>query len=616
MKNKILTTLGLGCLGISLALTSCEDFLGRPTEDNPTAADFYQTETELKQAISPLYSIAWFNFQRMWLQAGDALAGNWGLGTGDIYTTLSMSTGGSNKELIEGYGSLYSVINIANITMSNMDSYSPLEANVINKAKGEAMLMKAMAYFYLVRIWGETPIIDDNVKTIGEGKANTLTKNTEEDIYKYIITVLQKAAEYLPESNDPGRVDKYSAYGLLAKVYLYYGCLKGKDAHLLDQSLKYADLVKKSAHGTLEPVYGKLFRHEGETSPESLITLHWAPTYNPYPSININHCDLGCSGLNETGAWGQWRYVTIDLQNVFGVNAFDPNVKYGVATTRPDRDKDAELTLDPGYDVRRAATMALYHDYIPFWQRDKEVAALGKKGFYVTWNCGKVDKENKTDVDNGWEWVFPSGAAPVKQIHGSIADHIAEYGCTPEAQGSCTPMILLRTADIYLCASEAAFHKGDMTTAKEYMDIVRTRAGIGNEAYSLDMKFYIDERRRELSFEGDNYYDLRRWAYFDVQAATDYILAQERNSRACGWVGGDGDIMSAFKNPTEDAIKPNGDIKPTLIPSAPVKTKTIMADGAFLLPFPDADVAKNPRLNGDTEPYDFSQLGYYDETKI
>jgi hypothetical protein len=241
-------------------LSSCEDFLDRPTEDNPTAVDFYKSEAELKQAVNPLYCIAWFDFQRMWIDAGDVLAGNYGKGSSNIYTNLNMSTASTNDILTNGYGALNAVISMANIAMTNMDANSPLDKAVINKYKGEAMLMKAMAYFYIVRLWGQSPIIDDNVKIIGEGQSYNLTKNTEDDIYKYIITVLQKAAEYLPESNDAGRVDKYSAYGLLSKVYLYYACFKGKDSHLLDQSLYYAGLVENSSHGKLEPVYGKLFR--------------------------------------------------------------------------------------------------------------------------------------------------------------------------------------------------------------------------------------------------------------------------------------------------------------------------------------------------------------------
>ena len=164
MKNKILTTIGLGCLGLLPALTSCEDFLDRPTEDNPTAVDFYQTESELKQAINPLYSIAWFDFQRMWIDAGDNLAGNYGKGASNIYTSLQTTTAGANDILTNGYGALNAVISMANIAMTNMDAYSPLDAEIVNKYKGEAMLMKALSYFYIVRLWGETPIIDDNVK--------------------------------------------------------------------------------------------------------------------------------------------------------------------------------------------------------------------------------------------------------------------------------------------------------------------------------------------------------------------------------------------------------------------------------------------------------------------
>lgn len=40
------------------------------------------------------------------------------------------------------------------------------------------------------------------------------------DIYEYIIMTLEKAIELLPEENQAGRIDKWAAKGLLAKVYL------------------------------------------------------------------------------------------------------------------------------------------------------------------------------------------------------------------------------------------------------------------------------------------------------------------------------------------------------------------------------------------------------------
>jgi hypothetical protein len=77
-----------------------------------------------------------------------------------------------------------------------------------------------MAYFYLVRGWGAVPIIHSNSDIIGAGTALDLYKNRVEDVYEYIVRTLNKAVTLLPEQNAPGRINKYSAYALLSKVYL------------------------------------------------------------------------------------------------------------------------------------------------------------------------------------------------------------------------------------------------------------------------------------------------------------------------------------------------------------------------------------------------------------
>lgn len=83
---------------------------------------------------------------------------------------------------------------------------------------GEALTWKAMAYFYLVRCFGAVPIIHNNSAIISGGQSNSVYKNKIEDVYTYIVKDLEKAIELLPASNLPGRIDKYSAYGLLSKV--------------------------------------------------------------------------------------------------------------------------------------------------------------------------------------------------------------------------------------------------------------------------------------------------------------------------------------------------------------------------------------------------------------
>ena len=85
---------------------------------------------------------------------------------------------------------------------------------------GECLAWKAMAYFYLVRIFGDVPIVHDNSSEIAAGNYHDKVKVKKADVYEYIVMTLEKAIELLPESNDPGRIDRWAAKGLLAKVYL------------------------------------------------------------------------------------------------------------------------------------------------------------------------------------------------------------------------------------------------------------------------------------------------------------------------------------------------------------------------------------------------------------
>ena len=68
-----------------------------------------------------------------------------------------------------------------------------------------------MAYFYLVRSFGEVPIVHDNAASLNAGDYNTYTKVKRADVYEYILLTLEKAIELLPESSAPGRIDRFCA---------------------------------------------------------------------------------------------------------------------------------------------------------------------------------------------------------------------------------------------------------------------------------------------------------------------------------------------------------------------------------------------------------------------
>lgn len=58
---------------MGLGLTSCEDFLDRPTENLYTAGGYYRNDAECIAAVNYLYNSPWYDFQRGFIYLGDVL---------------------------------------------------------------------------------------------------------------------------------------------------------------------------------------------------------------------------------------------------------------------------------------------------------------------------------------------------------------------------------------------------------------------------------------------------------------------------------------------------------------------------------------------------------------
>ncbi len=85
--------------------------------------------------------------------------------------------------------------------------------------------MRAVAYSYLVQNWGPVPVIVDNNVLLTD---TSITRNTVESVWEFIIRDLQFAADNLPASPAlPGRVTSWSAKGMLAKHILTRAGISG-----------------------------------------------------------------------------------------------------------------------------------------------------------------------------------------------------------------------------------------------------------------------------------------------------------------------------------------------------------------------------------------------------
>lgn len=144
---------------------------------------------------------------------------NSGAAGGVNYEIEAFNDTPSNVNFSQSWLSLYQIVFRANLVLQNIDKISMTEIQR-NNIVGQASFLRALAYFNLVRLWGEVPLIT-KTQTVEEARKNK--RNSTAEIYEFIISDL-KNAKNLPKQwkdSERGRVTHYAAQALLAKVYLY-----------------------------------------------------------------------------------------------------------------------------------------------------------------------------------------------------------------------------------------------------------------------------------------------------------------------------------------------------------------------------------------------------------
>lgn len=558
MKILNIKSLALAAL-LMVGATSCEDFLNRPTVDNYTIDGFYQTDEQCFQAVNPIYNSPWYDFQRGFVKIGDVLAGNIFFGTDNGYQAFVLKS--SDDDLRNASASLWSVNAYCNTLIENLNLKAGPKVSkaTLNTVKGEALTWKAMTYFYLVRIWGAVPIIHNNSEIIANNNSNSIYKNRVEDVYTYIVKTLEQAIDLLPEENQPGRIDKYAAMGLMAKVYLTksgYGQSGTRVQADLEKAAYYANEVIEKSGRELTPEYSDIFRLKNNISDESLIAWRWT-VGTQWTSQNTLQSDLGLNGFSEfADTWGSWVGATIDLQNLFGEDATNK-------TTRVNNDE------------RRKATMMMLGDkYEYFW--------VDKGGFTYDWVNGTIT------------YGVGTGSNMVKHLVGNNNDHVIGAGIGMDRMKTALATHILRLADVYLIYAEAVLGNGASTSdakALAAFNAVRSRSINGvSPKTSITFDDIFNERRKELACEGDNWYDYVRLSYYNPELAKDKLAAQERGS----W----NNIDAYYKGETDVTNVTLG------------SWKVVRSNIVFTIPFPDTDLAANPRLSEDPVAFDFSSIGY------
>ncbi len=468
MKNKIYIIIAL--FGV-ISLSACDNLITDEPQSALTQVDFFTTPARINAGIMGCYegmaNIAQDEWKFTELRSDNTCVSSYGTGTpfrADLCDLKFMRTSPSQTELLSFWYEYFQNISNVNAILPSVASgqtYLPLEPQRA-QYEGELLFIRAFHYYKLVNLWGDMFKV---TKVIGPAEAKTIPRSPVSEIYnEIIIPDLLKAADELPSSyssTDVGRITKWAAKSLLAKVYM----MIGGDANLtLAKSLLEEVLAAPgygllttgvSVGGNLLSPYASIFDPSNEMNKEIIFAIRYKG---------------GAQGIGSS-FWG--TFAPEGSANLL--------LKVGtpLGNNNPTPDVMKVLKTDSLTDTRINASFRL-------WLRPNSTTYLQYISKYIDSNISQA-----LQGENDW--------------------------------------IEIRYADIVLLHAEIAAQQNDFPTALSDVNKIRVRAGV-KPYISLDSKIealdsVYTERRKELAFENQRWFDLLRMnkAYGDPNKALNIL---------------------------------------------------------------------------------------------
>ena len=565
MKKNRFKILTVACVvGANLIFSSCVDNLLNQTPGGELASSLYwKTESDAEYAVNGVYSQARAMFNRDYVFDGNTeylrFRGNVGtsLATGDrsiAYRSGSYnnpsSTYGSSFDNYYQYA--YATVNRANYAIQNIEKMLPDAKTEESKAKleafiGEARMLRGMAYFRLISMWGDVPYFDRIIESNDEVANISRTSITE--IKQHIYDDFTYAWEKLPAKPVAlGRFTKWGALAFRGKLQLFWACwnrtswpwdtpvspdggwpeLDTFTPNASESAQAYKDAAADFKK-VIEESGISLFRNGepgdwGEMGGCEVLPNYFylfLPTANADPELMVGFThggtgtgqgeelmrDFGTRATEGSQGWGQPRAelanryqstVTGDFcEKLIPKNPADTDARTAVnSALNPEsyKDRDYRMKSTLLWDGETMVTMLnLSFDQI----RKYQYKALQ----------GSVDGYGAINADGD-------------QTGYIMRKFVRNYAGQGRSDGD-YHMPIMRLADVYLMYAEAANEAygptGDGGLALDVVNRVRHRGNLPAlkpEKYADKLTFFYaieQERIVELFAEGQRLFDLRRW---------------------------------------------------------------------------------------------------------
>ncbi len=464
MKKKNIFTMLLTMVLAGAATVSCDDFLTETPRGEVTEANAFTSAEDAEALVVSCYDGIQKGFEEYYtwyyMVIGECLSDNAYSGGDDpdINNVGAREIDPLNQVVMKSWKSLYGGIMRCNVALKHipgipdakLDEISFGETTRRQEMIGEASFLRALHYYNLVRTWGRVPLVTTTGSTAPED-VQVPRVDSETQIYDQILADLKVALDRLPEQRGTAATTRgLASKGAVNALYAQTYAIIGAPGNVDWGKVKsYCEAVTGSPVYSLVNEYDYLFDDEHRNNSETILAVQYEAntTENNYVPVLL---------LPPSMTDQNWRKYLTPSQDL--IAAFD----------------------EAGDAVRKASTI-VYENVNNVWFDQYYADNAGG-----SWNTGNLPFPYKTRAKNrvGWD---------------------------------CGDLVyIFRLADIVLLHAEAVNQTDGHTAAAADPNVVkiRTRAGLQPLAPTSkeNMKnLLLDERRLELAYEGERWYDLKRY---------------------------------------------------------------------------------------------------------
>lgn len=456
---------------MGLMLVSCENFLDRQTISDLSKDKYWQTEQDLMSWNAGMYDGLQSTLRTNWFDWGELRGGTY-IERGTSFDANLLYNGLTSNAKTSSWETLYATIYRANAIIKHAPTM-PVDDKVRNPYLAQAYTMRALMYFYAIRVWGDVPKVTEPYEDVTT-QEKYYPRTSILDIKELMLDDLTEAIRLFGKTDNLSAASKYflnkgAALALKTDILVWY-----KE---FDEAIKAANELIACGY---ELTQGEKYREQflsPETSPEMIFNLYWDFTED---GEGFGYAKAVAAGGSKTIMYHPTEEIFKEL------------------VERKREDKRTVLVMD---------TLYIYKELKDYFKSDK-------------------DKNNRNNITaayykTGWDKKKDKFQirCPKFANYNSAANNGAGGYDYPVLEEDNTRMPIYRLADIMLLKAEALAQCStpDLQGAINIVNDIRKRAGWTKKATLTDyptaddvIDLIIDERIIEFWAEGKHWFDLVR----------------------------------------------------------------------------------------------------------